>query len=72
MGAEWQGQERDWKSVIMQNKANFFKEKLTQPSLPQRIMKMNHAFRLRENKPNQTQFQTGTAEKTCIPGSCFL
>ncbi len=27
-----------------------------QPSLPQRIIKMNHTFGLRENKPNQTQF----------------
>ena len=28
-----------------------------QPSLSQRIMKMNHAFGLRENKPNQSQSQ---------------
>jgi len=26
-----------------------------QPSLPQRIMKINHHFRLHENKPNQSQ-----------------
>ena len=28
-----------------------------QPSFSQGIMKMNHAFRLRENKANQSQFQ---------------
>ena len=35
----------------------FLRIKLMQRSLPQRIMKMNHASGLWENKPNQTQFQ---------------
>jgi len=35
-------------------------------------MKINHAFRLRENKPNQTQFQTGAAEKNLYSRLLFF
>ena len=48
---------------LQKNKPNsnpiFLRIKLMQHPLPQRIMKMNHAFGLRENKANQSQFQTG-------------
>ncbi len=52
-----------------QFKANFRKAKMNVNLYVIKEYENETAFRLRENKPNQTQFQTGAAEKTCIPGA---